>query len=212
MNWENLEKILEMKDDDFEKEANKIQIIDSNARIEKFEAILKKSDLGMSTLIGSEITPKRHKLSAFVAILKKVRDAKEKERFNQNRQAREKWRDDTLKIMLHDMRIIYGTSADRLMHSLITMDVPDWLKVESLEFDIDGVSGHKIKIDLKKIVSPSTLEMLLAKSFSPIYLVVERSGGYDRHGKKLGYFQKDDWMESQGNEIRYGTTLAIMRV
>jgi len=212
MNWENIEEILRLSEKDFEREADKSIIVDLNARIEKIQDIMKKKDLGLSTLIGSEITPKRQKLSTLLSILVSVRDRKEKERFNQNRQAQEKWRNDTLKDVLHDLRCAYGTSVDHLMHGTFTLEVLDWFKPESTEFEIDAVSGHKLKIDLRKIISPSTLQMLLAKSFSPIYLLVEQSGGYDRHGKKLGYFQSGEWGQSHGNEIRAGTTFAIMRV
>jgi hypothetical protein len=98
------------------------------------------------------------------------------------------------------------------MHQTFTMDVVEWQKPDSLEFEIDAVSGHKLKIDLRKLVTPSILQMLLGKAFSPIYLVVEPSGAYDRHGKRVGYFQSGEWEATQGNELRAGTTFAIMKV
>jgi len=212
VNWNDLEEILRTPEKEIEREAEKTQIIDLIARIDKLQAILKKPDLGLSTLVGSEVTPRRQKLSSFVAILTKVKEAKEKERFNQNRQAKEKWRDQALKDNLHDLRYAFGTSVDHLMHQRFTMEVVEWKKPESTEFEIDAVSGHKIKIDLRKLVSPSLLEMLLGKAFSPVYLVVQQGGGYDRHGKRVGIWQPDDWKTSHETEIRYGTTFVLMRV
>lgn len=212
VNWENIEELLKVKEADFEKECEKISIVDLNARIEKNQATLNKQDLNRPMLTGSEITPIRKKLSNLQHILVSVRDRKEKQRYETNKKAQEKWRDDTLRENLHDLRFAYGMSVDHLMHNTFTMEVLDWQKPQSTEFEIDAVSGHKLKIDLRKIISPSTLQMLLAKSFSPIYLVVEQAGGYDRHGKKLGYYVSAEWDESHGNEIRLGTTFAIMRV
>jgi hypothetical protein len=212
MNWENLDETLKMSEKEFEKEANRIEIVNLNARIEKWQAILHKPDLGMPALVGSEITPKRQKLSTLLHILVSTRDRKEKEWFDQNRQAQEKWRDDTLRDVLHDLRCAYGTAVNHLMYGTFTLEVPDWFKPQSTEFEIDAVSGHKVKINLKKLISPSTLQMLLDKAFSPIYLVAEQGGGYDRHGKKLGYYQSEDWETAHGTEIRYGTSFAIMRV
>lgn len=212
MNWENIEEILKISEKDFEKECEKTQIIDLNARIEKFQGILKKPDLNMPTLLGSEITPKRQKLSTLLHILTTTRDKKEKERYELGNKEKERWRDQALKENLHDLRYAFGAPVDHLIHQTFTMEVVEWQKPESTEFEIDAVSGHKLKIDLRKIISPSTLQLLLAKSFSPIYLVVEHGGGFDRHGKKLGYFQSGEWSESHGNEIRAGTTFAIMRV
>jgi len=212
VNWENIEEILNVKESEFEKECEKIAIVDLNARIEKNQATLNTQDLNRPMLTGSEITPIRKKLSGLQHILVSVRDRKEKQRYETNKKAQEKWRDDTLRENLHDLRYAFGTAADHLMHQTFTMEVLDWQKPPSTEFEIDAVSGHKIKIDLRKLVTPSLLQMLLAKSFSPIYMVVEQGGGYDRHGKKLGYFHSGEWDESHGKEIRLGTTLAIMRV
>jgi hypothetical protein len=212
MNWENLEEILKISEKDFEKECEKNQIIDLSARIEKFQGILKKPDLNMPSLLGSEITPRRQKLSSLLHILESVRNRKEKERYELGKNEKERWKDQALRENLHDLRYAFGVPVDHLIHQTFTMDVIEWKKPESTEFEIDTVSGHKLKIDLRKIISPSTLQMLLAKSFSPIYLLVEQGGGYDRHGNKLGYFQSGEWDQSHGNEIRAGTTFAIMRV
>jgi hypothetical protein len=214
MNFENLEELLKISEKDFEKEVEKNQIIELNARIEKFEGLLKPDHLERTwpALTGLEIGDRRKKLSAFKAILTKVRDAKEKERHNQNKQAQEEWRDHALKDNLHDLRYVFGMEVDHLMHGTFTMEVVNWQKTESIEFEIMAVSGHKLKIDLRKIISPSTMQMLLAKAFSPIYLLVERAGGYDRKGKPLGYYVSGEWNESHGYEIRLGTTFAVMRV
>ena len=212
MNWENLEEILKSQEKDLEKEANKTQIIDLNARIEKIQNILKKPDLGLPTLIGSEVTPKRKKLSTVLNILVSVRDRKEKERFEQNQQAQEKWKNETLKNILHNLRCAYGTAVNHLMSGSFTMEVPDWFEPKSTQFEIQALSGHKLKIDLEKLITPSRLQRLLDKAFIPIYILVEPSGGYDRHGKRMGYFMSSEWNESHGIEIRPATTMAIMRV
>jgi len=212
MKWNNIEEILKVSEKAFEKEIDKLSIVELNARIEKNQAVLNKQDLNMPMLTGSEITPIRKKLSDLQHRLVSVRDRKEKERYELDKKEKEKWRDQALKDNLHDLRYVYGTAADHLMHGTFTMDVVNWQKPQNLEFEIDAVSGHKLKLDLRKLVTPSILDMLLGKSFSPIYMVVEQSGGYDRHGKKLGYFQSESWEETHGTEIRYGTTFAIMRV
>jgi len=211
VNWENLE-FLKVEDKEHQREADKTQIVDLNARIEKLQALNAKTDLGLSALVGTELTEKRKRLHAILHILIATRDRKEKDRYELGKKEKERWRDQALKENLHDLRYAFGTAADHLMHQTFTMEVLDWQKPESMEFEIDAVSGHKLKIDLRKIISPSILQMLLTKSFSPIYLLVEQGGGYDRHGKKLGYFHSGEWDESHGKEIRLGTTLAIMRV
>lgn len=211
MNWENLE-FLKVEDKEHQREADKTQIVDLIARIEKLQALNAKTDLGQPALVGAELTEKRKRLLAILRILTATRDRKEKERYEIGKKAQEKWRDDTLKDVLHDLRYAFGMSVDHLLHQTFTMEVVEWKKPESMEFEIDAVSGHKLRIDLKKLITPSLLQMLLGKAFSPIYFLVERSGGYDRHGKPLGHWVSSEWEQSHGNEIRLGTTFAVMRV
>jgi hypothetical protein len=211
MDFENLEEILKMSEKDFEREVEKTQIIDLIARIEKFQAVLKKPDLGIHLLTGMEITPKRKKLGAFVTILTKVKDTKEKERFNQNRQTREKWRDDYLRDNLRDIRFVAGSEAEHVMHGDFTVDAVGWQTPQSTEYEILGRSGNKIKINLKKIIAPSTLQMLIDHPLVPVFLTVEATGAYQGN-RKLGYFVSSEWSETRGIEIRLGTMIALMKV
>jgi len=211
MNFENLEEILKISEKDFEKEIEKNQIIDLNARIEKFQGILKKPDLNMPSLIGSEITPRRKKLSAFVAILTKVRDAKEKERYELGKKEREKWKDEYLRDNLRDLRFITGFDAEHVMRGEFTVNTVSWTTPQSTEFEIMAVSEHKIKIDLKRIIAPTTLQMLIDHPLVPVFLVVEPTGMY-QNNKKLGIWQAGTWEETRGIELKLGTMLALMKV
>ena len=211
MNWENLEEILKIQDKDYEKEFYQTEIVDLNARIEKIQAILSKPDLGLPTLIGSEVMQKRKRLSTIHQILIATRDRKEKERFMQNRKLEEKWRDETLPKVLCDLRYVVGTEAEHLMHGTFTLDAVQPKKFPSLEFEIPLTSGGKKKIDLRKVISPPILKMLLERTMSSVYITVEPTGAY-QHGKKLGYFVSGDWEQTRGIELRMGTLLAIMRV
>jgi hypothetical protein len=211
MNWENLQEILEISEKEFEREAEKTEIIDLNARIEKFQDVLKKPDLGITTLIGSEVTLKRKKLTTLHHILIATRDRKEKERFMQNRKLEEKWRDETLPKVLSDLRYVVGTDAEHLMHGTFTLDAVQPKKFPSLEFEIPLVGGGKKKIDLRKAISPPILKMLMEKTFTPVYITVEPTGAY-QHGKKLGYYVSGEWEQTRGIEIKMGTLIAIMKV
>jgi len=211
MNFENLEEILKISEKEFEKEVEKNQIIDLNARIEKFQSILKKPDLNMPSLIGSEITPRRKKLSAFVAILTKVRDTKEKERYELGKKEKEKWKDEYLRDNLRDLRFITGFEAEHVMRGEFTVNTVSWTTPQSTEFEIIGVSEHKIKIDLKKIIAPTTLQMLIDHPLVPVFLVVEPTGMY-QHNKKLGIWQAGTWEETRGIELKLGTMFALMKV
>lgn len=211
MNFENLEEILKISEKDFEKEIEKTQIIDLNARIEKFQGILKKPDLNMPSLIGSEITPRRQKLSSFVAILTKVRDAKEKERYELGKKEREKWRDDFLRDNLRDFRFITGSQAEHIMHGDYPVNTVPWTTPQSTEYEIIGTSGNKIKINLKRIIAPTTLQILIDHPLVPVFLAVEPTGMY-QHNKRLGIWQSGEWEQTRGMELRLGTMLALMKV
>lgn len=211
MNWENLEEILKIQEKDFEKEAEKTEIIDLNARIDKLLTLLNKPDLGLPTLIGSEVTLKRKKLTTLHRILIATRDRKEKERFMQNRKLEEKWRDETLPKVLCDLRYVVGTEAEHLMHGTFTLDAVQPQKFPSIEFEIPLTSGGKKKINLKEIISPPILKMLLDRNFAPVYITIEQQGAY-QHGKKLGYYVSGEWEQTRGIEIKMGTLMAIMRV
>jgi hypothetical protein len=211
MNFEKLEELWNISKKDFENECEKILIVDLIARIEKWEGILKKNDLGMPALIGKEITPKRQKLSALLHILTSVRDRKEKERYELGKKERETWRDDYLAHNLRDFRFIIGTEAEHVMHGDYPVNTVPWATPQSTEYEITGTSGNKIKINLKRIIAPATLQMLIDHPLVPVYLVVEPTGAY-QHGKKLGYFVSGEWDQTRGIEIRLGTMFALMKV
>lgn len=211
MNFENLEELLKISEKDFEKEAEKIIIVDLNARIEKFQGILKKNDLGIPSLIGSEVMPQRQKLSSLLHILVSVRDRKEKERYELGKKEKEQWKEQYLREHLGDFRFITGTEAEHVMRGDFTINTVPWTAPQSTEFEIMAVSGHKIKIILKKLIAPSTLQMLIDHPLSPVYLVLEPTGAYQR-GKPLGPWVSGDWDQTRGIEILQGTMIALMKV
>lgn len=213
MNWENLEEILRISEKEFEKEVEKTQIIDLIARIERFQGILKKPDLNMPSLVGSEITPRRHKLSSLLRILIATRDRKDVERYEKSKTEKEQWKDRYLenKETLRDIRYVAGSEANHLMIGDFTIDAVGLQTPTSTEFEITAVSGHRIKINLKKIISPTTLQMLIDHPLTPVFLTVEATGAY-QHGKKLGYYVSGEWDQTRGIEIRAGTMIAIMKV
>jgi hypothetical protein len=211
MNWNNNEEILKVKEGDFEKEIEKIQIVDLNSRIERNQSNLNKPDLNMPMLTGSEITPIRKKLIILQHILVSVRDRKEKERFTQNQQARETWKNDYLRDNLREFRFITGSEAEHVMHGDFTVDTVQWATPQSTEYEITGVSGDTIKINLKRIIAPTTLQMMIDHPLVPVFLVVEASGMY-QHNKKLGIWQSGEWDQTRGITFRAGTMIGIMKV
>jgi hypothetical protein len=212
MEWNDIEEILKIPERDWEKEIYKMPVNLIGERIEKLRSVTIKPDLGMPLLVSSEREPKRKKLLAIQHLLESIRDKKLKEEFDQNRKTQEKWRDETLKENLPDIRYAVGSSVEHLRHGTLSMDVVEWIKPQSTEFEITTISGHKTKINLQKIITPSTLKILLEKAFTPVYVTIEAQGGYDRHGKRMGYYMSPEWDETHGIEIRMGTTMAIMRV
>lgn len=210
INWNNLEEVVNTPEKDVEKYAEKTQIIELNARIVRLEDISKKKDLGMDALVGSEITLERKKLLAIIGILTKARDAKEKERFSQNRQAQEKWKDNFLIDNLRDFRFISGFEAEHVRRGTFIINTVAWSTPQSTEFEIIGRSNNKIKINLKKIISPTTLQMMIDHPLVPVFLTVESTGAY-QHGKRLGIWQHGEWDQTRGIEIRMGTMIAIMK-
>jgi hypothetical protein len=180
-------------------------------RIEKLRNVTIKPDLGMPLLISSEREPKRKKLLTIQHILESIRDKKLKEEFDQNRKTQEKWRDETLPTVLSDLRYVVGTDAEHLMHGTFTLDAVQPKKFPSLEFEIPLVGGGKKKINLKQIISPPILKMLLERTMSSVYITIEPQGAY-QHGKKLNYWVSGEWDQTRGIELHMGTLMAIMRV
>jgi len=211
MNFENLEEILKIPEKEWEKEIYKMPVNLISERIEKLRNVTIKPDLGMPLLIASEREPKRKKLLTIQHLLESIRDKKLKEDFMQDRRLAEKWRDETLPKVLGDLRYVVGTEAEHLMHGTFTLDAVQPKKFPSLEFEIPLTSGGKKKINLKEIISPPILKMLLERTMSSVYITIEPTGAY-QHGKKLGYFVSGEWDQTRGIELRMGTLMAIMRV
>jgi len=179
---------------------------------DELENLVKKEQELLYRSKAEEYQPDKRKLiEERGKILKKIEEIRTK-RDAEKKKLEEEWRDKAFKENLCDFRYAHGTNVDHVLHGILTLELLEWLKLEGMEFEIIGVSGHKLKIDLRKLITPSLLRMLLGKPLAPIYFVVEAGGGYDRHGKKLGVWQSGDWEQSHGNEIRAGTTFAIMRV
>ena len=211
MEWENLEEILKIPEKDWEKEIYKMPVNLISERIEKIRAVTVKPDLGMPLLIAEEREPKRKKLLAIQHILESVRDRRLKEAFQQDRKRQEAWRDETLPKILCDLRYVVGSDAEHLMHGTFTLDAVQPKKPEDLEFEIKLLSGNTRKINLKQLITPPILKMLMERTMSPVYITLEQTGAY-QHGKKLGYFQSGEWEGTRGIEIKSGTLMAIMRV
>jgi hypothetical protein len=211
MEWNDIEEILKIPEKEWEKEIYKMPVNMISERIEKLRNVTIKPDLGMPLLIASEREPKRKQLLTIQHLLESIRDKKLKEDFMQDRKLAEKWRDETLPKVLGDLRYVVGTDAEHLMHGTFTLDAVQPKKFPSLEFEIPLTSGGKKKIDLRKVISPPILKMLLERTMSSVYITVEPTGAY-QHGKKLGYFVSGEWDQTRGIELRMGTLLAIMRV
>jgi hypothetical protein len=211
MEWNDIEEILKIPEKEREKEIYKMPVNLISERIEKLRNVTIKPDLGMPLLVSSEREPKRKKLLTIQHLLESIRDKKLKEEFDQNRKTQEKWRDETLPKVLCDLRYVVGTDAEHLMHGTFTLDAVQPKKFPSLEFEIPLTSGGKKKIDLRKVISPPILKMLLERTMSSVYITIEPTGAY-QHGKKLGYFVSGEWDQTRGIELRMGTLMAIMRV
>ena len=144
-------------------------------------------------------------------VLKKIEEIRTK-RDAEKKKGEEEQKNDYVRDNLREFRYVVGSEAENLMRGNFTVDVVGWQTPQSTEFEIMTVSGHKLKIDLKKLISPPSLNALNAKAFSPIYLIAEPSGAYQK-GKRIGIWNNTgDWQASRGIEYKPQTIIAIMRV
>jgi hypothetical protein len=154
---------------------------------------------------------KRKFIQQRTEVLKKIEDIRAK-RDAEKKKCEEEQKNEYIRDNLRDFRVIVGTEAEHVMRGEFSLDAVSLVTPQSTEFEIMAVSGHKLKIDLKKLISPSSLNTLNAKTFSPIYLIAEPSGAYQKN-KRLGIWNNSgDWAASQGIEYKPQTIIAIMKV
>jgi len=184
------------------------------SELENLNQLVKKEQELFYRMQAAQYMPDKHRFAEERSkVLKQIEHIRAK-RDAERKKGEEEEKNEYIRHNHRNFRCVIGSAAEHLMHGTFTLDVvaSEMLTPQSTEFEIVAVSGNKIKIDLLKLLSPSSLNMLIAKAFSPIYFVVEPSGAYQR-GKRLGIWNNSgDWEASRGIQYKPQTVIAILRV
>ena len=138
-------------------------------------------------------------------VLKKIEEIRVKMDAEKKKGA-EEWKKETLKAQLPNIRFAYGDAVPHLMHGEYTQDVVAWTTPTNTEIEV-----NKRKIELLKLLSPTTVRHIIEHPLAPVFFEIESGGAY-QNGRKLGYYVSGEWERTRGIEIRSSVFLAIMKV
>jgi len=173
---------------------------------DELENLVKKEQELLYRSKAEEFMPdKRRYIEERSKILTQIEEIRGK-RDVENKKLEEQHKTETIKAQLPNIRFAYGDAVPHLMHGEFTTDVVSWETPRSTEIQIG-----KRKVDLLRLLSPTTVRHLIEHPMSPVFFEIEPAGAY-QHGKKLGYYVNREWETTRGIEIRSGVFLAIMKV
>ena len=140
-------------------------------------------------------------------LLKRIEEIRKKMDAEQKKND-EKWRDETLKQQLPNIRFAFGDAVPHLMNGSYTHDVVAWETPKDAELVIG-----KRKVNLRKLISPIILRHLLEKPFAPIYFTIQPMGAVDdRTGNPVGLFISREYEDQRHMRLQLAQYLAIMKV
>lgn len=172
----------------------------------ELENLVKKEQELLYRSKAEEFMPdKRRYVEERNRVLKRIKEIREKNDAENNK-LDEQHKTETIKQQLPNFRYAYGDAVPHLMRGEYTQDVIAWTAPTNTEIEV-----NKRKIDLLKLLSPTTVRHMIEHPMSPVFFEIEPSGAY-QHGKKLGYYVNREWETTRGIEIRSGVFLAIMKV
>jgi hypothetical protein len=138
-------------------------------------------------------------------VLKKIEEIRTKMDAERKKEA-EEWKKETVKAQLPNFRYAYGDAVPHLMRGEYTPDVVAWTTPTNIEIEV-----NKRRIDLLKLLSPTTVRHLIEHPMSAVFFEIEPAGAY-QNGKKRGTWHSGEWEKTRGIEIRSGVFLALMKV
>jgi len=148
-----------------------------------------------------KLIDERHRVLERIEEIRKKMDAEQKKND-------EKWRDETLKQQLPNIRFAFGDAVPHLMNGSYTHDVVAW----EIPKDAELVIGKR-KVNLRKLISPIILRHLLEKPFAPIYFTIQPMGAVDdRTGNPVGLFISREYEDQRHMRLQLAQYLAIMKV
>jgi len=205
MEW-SLKELTEIEPKKFEKEIENIDYGVLNERLYNFQKLHKELSDDSSLLVEEKLQ-KRARLRTIESILRQTTAQKQREHSTQEGKLAEKWKTETLKTTLPNIRYAHGIAIEHLLNGSYTLDVIPWETPTSMELTIDNR-----KINLEKLISPQILKNMIDKPFAPAYFTLQPSGMF-RKGKLQGiWYDGENYDRSKNDEYRSRILLAVMKV
>jgi len=211
-NW-NVEKLLEMKEKEIEKQLEKDSWQQVSVRLERLTKILNKPLEPNTLATQEELRQKRIKLQQLQAILTQIKTEKLEKFEAEIKKQQESQKRTAIKENLVDLRYAYGSSVEGFMKGTYTLDIPLWQKfTNGTKIEIETSNGQKRKIDIMEKLNHVQVKMLLTSLLTPTYILVEDQGVF-RKGKLQGvWYDGQDYEKTKNDKFRFRTVLAVMRV
>lgn len=212
------QEFLKISEHDFEKEYEKVQLIDIDAKLNSIQTATRKQDLGFPLLTGTEQTAIRKKLQKLSSILTSIKTRKESEEKQQIEKQGVQYSELTAKRHVNidkDVRHCFDPIVVT-MKSQGTREIPQdavaFITTTSTEISIPCQSGKIRKFDLTKIPA-QYWRMLEQHKMSPIYFTIEAGGMLDIKGNLIGLWSaQQNYADVIGQRQIGPTVLALMVV
>jgi hypothetical protein len=149
----------------------------------------------------------QNKLINLSQLLRQTLAQKEQEHFTQKHKLEEKWKTETLKTSLPNIRYASGSAIEHLISGTYTLDVIPWETPASTEIAINNR-----KVDLDKLIPPQILKNMLDHPFSIIYFTLQPSGIFRKDKLQGLWYDGKDWDRSKNDQYKPRILLAIMKV
>jgi hypothetical protein len=205
MEW-TLKDLTEIEPKKFEKEIESIDYSILNERLYNFQKLHKELTDDPSLTVEEKLK-KRQRIRTIESILRQTAMRKEKERFTQKSKLEEKWKTETLKTSLPNIRYASGSAIEHLINGSYTLDVIPWETPQSME-----ITTNNRKVDLDKLIPPQILKNILDKPFTPVYFTLQPSGIFRKDKLQGIWYDGKDWDRSKNDQYKSRILLAIMKV
>ena len=205
MEW-NLETLTEIEPKKFEKEIREINYQILNERLYNFQKLHKQLTEDASLTVEEKLK-KRNQLRTVENILRQTAIQKEREHFTQQQLLDEKWKNETLKTNLPNIRFASGSAIEHLLYGRYTLDIIQWETPASTEITINNR-----KVDLQKVINPQRLKQILEKPFTPAYFILQPSGIFRKDKLQALWYDGKDYERSKHDKYKPRILLAVMKV
>jgi len=149
----------------------------------------------------------QNKLINLSQLLTPIITQKEREYFTQEDKLKEKWKTETLKASLPNIRCASGSAIEHLISGTYSLDAIPWETPQSMEITINNR-----KVDLDKLITPQALKHILDKPFSPKFFTLQPSGIFRKDKLQGIWYDGKDWDRSKNDTYKSRILLAVMKV